>query len=107
MVLDSQRANSRHMQHIYLALFTTHLRFFPLSSMAIIAKPPRRKCSFSANANSSGLEDGASSQSKNIISELRSVHDLARVDRYVFLVRFPNPLVKVGWVSNTPKCGKF
>ena len=84
MVLDSQRANSRHMQHIYLALFTTHLRFFPLSSMAIIAKPPRRKCSFSANANSSGLEDGASSQSKNIISELRSVHDLARVDRYVF-----------------------
>ena len=23
------------------------------------------------------------------------------------LVRFPNPLVKVGWVSNTPKSGKF
>ena len=51
--------------------------------MAIIAKPPRSKRSFIANANYLGLEDGASSQSKNIISELRSVHDLARVDRFV------------------------
>ena len=50
--------------------------------MAIMGKPPRRKSSFNANAVFLGLEDGASSQSKNIISELRSVHDLARVDRF-------------------------
>ena len=57
-----------------------------------MGKPLRSKSSFSANAVLLGLEDGASSQSKNIISELRSVHDLARVDRFVR---------NVIWTSNT------
>ena len=76
MVLESQWS-------LDLVISTTPLYVLLLSSIAIIAKPPRSKSRFSANANSLGLEDGASSQSKNIISELRSVHDLARVDRFV------------------------
>ena len=51
--------------------------------MSMMKRPPRGKLVFCAKLPILGLEDGASSQSKNIIAELRSVHDLARVDRFV------------------------
>ena len=61
---------------------TPKLHFYhpPMSTMK---RPARGKLGFCANLPILGLEDGASSQSKNIIAELRSVHDLARVDRFV------------------------
>ena len=69
-----------------------------------MAKSARGNSCASANAIFLGLEDGASSQSKNIISELRSVHDVAGVDRFgLNMIQISDRMCTITWVVSGRK----